>query len=744
MAAFLIAVLFVGSAFRWVEAIVALVVALAIAPQLLSRRVFSRVPPLLAVLGAAATLTAIQLIPMPGAMLDWLQPIGSSLRDEGAALAHTSPWQGLTLDAPGSLRALCFFVVLLGIAWLALRMSVTHTGRYRVLVAVAAVCGVTAIVTGIHELVGATQLYGLYGPRLGQPTVLGPLLNTNHLGCLMAVGVMASLGLAFYQTQATWLRIGWMGVVTACGAVAVATQSRGATLALIVGALVTGGVLVAQRLFGTERRTRPGLVTTVPVAVVAISAIVVIVYASAGGVSQELARTTFEEVQAPQSKFAIWRASTDLIDESPWVGVGRGAFEPAITHTHPAAAFASFSHVENEYIQAIVDWGIPGACLLAIGLAWIVVRGARRWHDGPIAAGAIGGVAVIAMQSIVDFGIQLLGLAIPLTLMVAVLTYVPLREAEAKRKLVAVGARTTQLVGLCVAALLLFTSVTTTVAEDHDALRGHNNLQLEDLQESIERHPMDYYGYALAAQVLYRERDRRAVTLLNHALRLHPSHPGLHHIAARALVQNDRLDQAAIEFAHALRGTNAVQPMLAEIVKSLPPKLAAAAIPIDIADFDGVVRTLPDLSGSSEIAILWLTRIVEAKPGDMRACDWLYSYATRDKNVRAAQEASSKCVEQALDHESRLALASMLLGEQRWAEAARTVHDVETWQGRIDLRARGWLIACDVEIGRARWDEAKRCLRKLDVSGLVAPDARTQVTTRLEKIEEQLRAQAPK
>ena len=738
--AILVAVLFAGSAFRWVEAIVAIVVAAAVALQLTSRRVFTRMPSLVALLGTAAVLTAMQLLPLPRMLVQSLQPIGSALREEGAELAGTSPWQALTLDAPGSLRALAFFVILFGVAWLALRLAVSSTGRYRLLVMIGSTCGAAAIVSGVHELVGAQSLYGLYEPRLGQPQMLGPLLNTNHLGCLMAVGVMVALGLAMYARQTSWLRALWLGVVVACAVVAVMTRSRGATLALITGAVVTGGLLGMQRLFGTERRARASYMTTIPVGVVAVSAIVVIVYASAGGVSKELSRTTLDEIQAPTSKFAIWRASTRLIEESPWVGVGRGAFEPAITHTHPSAAFASFSHVENEYIQAIVDWGIIGAVLLGICVVWVVLKGARRWNDGPLAAGAIGGIAVIALQSVVDFGIQLLGLAIPFVVLLASVTYVSLHEAQARARKVAIATRAVQMLGLALAAVLLLSSTTTSVAEDHDALRGREDLTLEDIRPSLERHPLDYYGFALAAQVMYRERDPRAVQLLNHALRLHPSHPGLHHIAARALLQAGRVEQAAIEYAHALSATPAPDRLLAEIVQRLPPRLAASAIPVDLPNFEGVMRSLRELSGSHELQRLWLMRVLDLKPGDVRACDWLYALATQRADERAAQEAGTRCIAHSLDAEAKIGLARMLLGKGRHADAMRFVRDVESWEGRIDVRAQGWLIRCDVEIAEARWDDAKRCLRKLDVSGLIKD--RAQVTTRLEKIEEQLRATA--
>ena len=67
-------------------------------------------------LGAAALLTALQLVPLPHLLLAQLQPMGHALRGDGAALAGTEPWQAISLDAPGTLRGLAFFIILLGVA----------------------------------------------------------------------------------------------------------------------------------------------------------------------------------------------------------------------------------------------------------------------------------------------------------------------------------------------------------------------------------------------------------------------------------------------------------------------------------------------------------------------------------------------------------------------------------------------------------------------------------------------------
>ncbi|HEX3760644.1 MAG TPA: hypothetical protein VHW23_18140, partial [Kofleriaceae bacterium] len=230
--ALLISVLAIGGALRWTQAVVAGLIALALVMQIGSRRRLDHVSPLLVLIGLAAALTALQLIPLPDGLLAALDPRGIELRHDGAALAQTSPWPAISLDPAGTLRALAFLVTLLGVAVLGLRVASSERGRYLVLAAVAVTCGLAAAVTGVHTLLNADSLYGIYRPQHAAPPILGPLLNANHLGGLMAIGAVLAVGLAFYQRQVVQLRVLWVVIAIGCSATAMASLSRGATLGL--------------------------------------------------------------------------------------------------------------------------------------------------------------------------------------------------------------------------------------------------------------------------------------------------------------------------------------------------------------------------------------------------------------------------------------------------------------------------------------------------------------------------------
>src|SRR5262245_60425326 len=90
-AALLASVLVIGGALRWTQALVAVLVALALVMQLGSRRRLDHVSPLVVLLGIAIALTAVQLIPLPGGLLEALNARGNELRSDGAELAGTAP-----------------------------------------------------------------------------------------------------------------------------------------------------------------------------------------------------------------------------------------------------------------------------------------------------------------------------------------------------------------------------------------------------------------------------------------------------------------------------------------------------------------------------------------------------------------------------------------------------------------------------------------------------------------------------
>jgi O-antigen ligase len=755
-AALLVSVLVIGGALRWTQAVVAALVALALVMQVGSRRRLDHASPIVVLLGIAIALTAVQLIPLPAGLLDALDPRGMELRTDGAALAGTAPWQAISLDPAGTLRALAFFVTLLGVALLGLRVASSERGRYLVLAAVAVTCGLAAAVTGVHTLLNASSLYGVYQPKHAVPVIFGPLLNTNHLGGLMAIGAVVAVGLAFYQRQAVQLRVLWVVIAIGCSATALESLSRGATLGLALGVATAIALYAAGRIATANddnRRRHRALITEVPITIVIAAGLAIAVYTSAGKVADQLENTSLTELGHPLSKYEAWHSALQLVGEAPWLGIGRGAIESVFTRVHAASAYVTFSHLENEYVQAIVEWGIPGAVLLGLALAWCIRTAARRWRDGPLAAAALGACAAILFQSSVDFGIELLGLAVPVVLIATTVLGVRLRESRA------IAPRLTRaavVVALAGAATVLLAPASRSVQEDNDQLvevAGPRPDELAALHEVIERHPLDYLPYGEVAAVMLRTNDPRTGSkFLNHALALHPTQPGLHRLAADMLIRSGRRSQAPVEYALALRGTLAPGHLVAEIVTRLPEAdLAAAALPVDSLDpTDGPAGGSPRLATldrgpilhalseqhRDDVAERWLVRVIQGGQHDQAVIDHLYRLAMERGDLEIAEQAARQRLAESRTATSRIQLARVLFKRRQYDQVLNDLADVSTWTGRLDQQAEAWLLVCDAQIEKRAWDPALECLHKLDGSGILPPGERAGVVQRLAIVDE--------
>ncbi len=716
-----LAVLLVGGAPRWAAAAVAVAAAAGVATTITSRRVSARRSPLLLLLLAGCALTALQLVPLPAAWFEVLAPATHDLITDSQGLTGGGAgWRAASVDPPATARALLTGLTLLGVAVLALRLGASDRGRRQLLTMVAAVAALAALIGLVHEAVGARALFGLYRPDHASPTVLGPLLNPNSYAALLVVGAIIAAGLTVTGQQAL-TRVGWIGAALLDVGVALLTLSRGAVVALVVGAVVLIAVLAAQRAWREqpelERRPRWG--TSLPALTIVACALSMVVYLSGGAVGRQLSHTSLmAEMSEPASKFEVWRASTTLIKEHPWLGVGRGGFETAFTRVHPGSAGGLASHVENEYLQTVVDFGIPGALALGVLVGACLLAALRRWRDGPLAAAALAALAALATSASVDFGIELIGLAIPAVLLMSTLCHVPLRDAGAS----SVATRTRRIAlasAILVAAVVVVTPIGRGVDEDRARLGAPGQPELARSLAALRRHPLDFLSAGRAADAAFRSGDARAMRLLNHALALHPTLPGLHRLAARVLLAAGRPAQAALEYRLAAAASRAPRRMVEEIVASFADAtMAAAALPVDHPNPFLISRPLGDL-GRTDLIQRYYQAVLRAHPHQIEVARALYRIAMQGRDWELAEFAARTRHAHSPGLDARLDLAQVL--------ARRGDHG-----GVIDLAAAApaltsepgralRLLACEAHAGLGAVAVAEACLR--EVAAAASTDA---------------------
>jgi O-antigen ligase len=720
----LVAVLGVGGAPRPVLALLGALVAGGLALQVTSRR-RAKPSPLVFVMATAVVLTALQLAPLPGGLAASIDPIGQELRRDGELLfGEASSWTPLSRDPAGTSHGLAYLLILGGAALLALRIAAFNEhGRFTVVAAVALTGALAALVTAIHELIGATALYGFYRPAFATPLLLGPLLNPNHLGCLFAMSAVASAGLVFHERQPVSVRAFWALCAAGLVAATLTTLSRGATVALLAGGFVLVATLIGQRMRGREDTAAPPRLTlnALAIGVVAMCGLALVVYTSGRGVSEQLRATSGAEWSQPGSKYGAWRSAGQLIAEVPWLGIGRGAFESSFTRIHPQSSKVTYSHPENEYVQAVVEWGLPGALVLAGLVGWLAVAAARRWRMGAVTSAALAGATVVAVQSVVDFGLELPGIGVPVVALLASLVYVPLRELGVGQKKKQMAIRVAAAAVVTVASAALLGDCTRRIADDHNELRARAGsaaapTAADDFaaaREILERHPHDYLAFAVAGNALARDRDPRAMSFLNQALRLHPTHAGTHRAAARLLLAAGAPHQATLEYATAMRGALVVTPLVQEVVKVFAdPELAAMAIPADYPVPEHIARLLGDAKADA-VAVRWLRRVAIFHPEAPRIGELLLNAAQKQGDLALAEVGARMRHQHEHSAASMLALGQILVKRDKLDDAAAALADVAAASGSPEIVAAAWLLSCDVEEARGRWATARTCLLAL-------------------------------
>ncbi|HET6612042.1 MAG TPA: O-antigen ligase family protein, partial [Kofleriaceae bacterium] len=526
---------------------------------------------------------------------------------------------------------------------------------------VAGAGGLIAIIALGHEVVGATTVFGIYQPLTAEHMPLvSPFINPNHLAGLMVLSVPVALALA--AASPGRLRALWIGLVALGSVVCLLSASRGGVVALAAGVLACAVLLALGRRRSRHRDKRAPASTRVAILVTIASALVLGLGLTGKAAWDQLAATDEAEILAQEGKLAMWKEAAAMIGDYPWVGTGRGGFEAAFS-ARLSRGDKVYSHVENEPLQAIIDWGIPGALILLV-LLWITMRDAAgRWRGDPLDVGLVCGLGALFAHNLVDFSFAMPGVAMPALVAAAALcrgslTAVPRIEARrAKRARMALCAA-----GGIVLILAASPWSRSARAENADlAARGYADpdAALAAAEDILARHPADHVAAGHVAEALFALRDPRAVAVINRALALNPGHPGLHLVAARMLFASQDPDQALIQYRLAIGhgDRQAARAIIGEVLARFPdPEAAARAFPTDewwVATVRGILVS----AHRTATAIAYLRRATTDDPAQAEAWVLLSRLALRDGDTASAIAAGRQAVAIQDEGDGRAALA---------------------------------------------------------------------------------------
>ena len=515
--------------------------------------------------------TLLMLCPIPISLYGALQPRAALAR------THVLPWLpawrpitddiGATVLVAGRLAALLG----LGVATLSLARD-SQRWLPRLLVLTLA----SAVALAVASVFGVALPAPLFAAEPTRAWVRSPLQNPNHLGAL--VGALLPIAwAALYRTRAA-SRLALAVLIAGANAILWATHSRGALFGGVVGQLATL-LWLRSHESGRWRALRRAAGTT-------------LVVATAVGLVMEIVLRGNSVTAA--SRLVAWGDALALVRDHLFFGVGPGAFALVFPRYSTVAGHVNHAFIENQYLQLVLDFGVPLAvCISSIALV-IVVRVAGRVDLTSLTRkAAIIGLMVLALHDAADFASW--GGAIA-TVAVSLLA---LATTGLERR---VGRAT--LVALIVAPVALFAaSFAWSTPKESEAQLAH--AIVVDDPEAIDasglaalgHHPEDSELALLTCGRLVELGAPQTARWVERSLQLAPLDPRSHIFAAWALGRGGFRKQAAAELRTAATAIgdrdrvllgNAASTLFAD-----EPELLARALPPDDARLvTGVVDDL--------------------------------------------------------------------------------------------------------------------------------------------------------
>ncbi len=368
----------------------AALVAVARAPEQLARA--GRARAWLIATGPLLGAVAMGLLPLPAALLGAVAPA----RVEALPVVG---WGAASLDPAATLGELATLSATLAAGALVCVWAV-HPRRRRAAdgAATVALLGL-AVFAGLHAALGATRVLGVLAPTSAPHPFFAPLVNPNHLGTLLVIGVPLALGVAADRGRRGVLVARTGAAAAALGVVLLAwIGSAGALLAL-------GAVAAAWAW-----RRLPGLSAR-------LSGLVGIAAAGAVALAVLTRLDPSWAAWAVPARLSQWGDQGALIAGSPLLGSGGGTYALAYAPLRSWPAYASVEHAHSDWLEWVAETGAVGLVAVVVAATLLVLRlgepDPRAWKWDLALVGA-------AVHAAVEFPLQIPGVALVVAAVAAV------------------------------------------------------------------------------------------------------------------------------------------------------------------------------------------------------------------------------------------------------------------------------------------------------------------------------------
>ncbi len=302
------------------------------------------------------------------------------------------------------------------------------------------VLGAVVALLGIYQLASGTPIqYGWYVP-IQFSTRSAPFVNRNHQAGWLVMVLSLTLGLVAgdvargmrgvapgWRNRVIWFSSKQANVAVSLLLAAVimaiavlATQSRSGAIALLL-ALTALALLSGRRQSSNARRG---------VATIGLVAVALIALFTSG--SAVMSRFALRSSVSGDARLATWRDSWRILRDFWITGTGFNTYGVSMLHYQTASDGSWYIEAHNDYLQLAVEggWLIGIPALLLIASLAVEVR--RRFREGAddtrtywVRVGAVTGLLAMALQSTVEFTLQMSGAAALFATLLAIAIHHP-------------------------------------------------------------------------------------------------------------------------------------------------------------------------------------------------------------------------------------------------------------------------------------------------------------------------------
>jgi O-antigen ligase len=357
---------------------------------------------------------------------DWQHPLwqeaGGILQRQGLIKAGDMGG-AIALDRSASAFYLVRFLSYAAAFWLALLL--TQDGRRsHWLLKIIIIAGLLYAAYGFAiELLGTNKVLW-FEKRAYRDNMTSTFFNRNSYAAYAGLGLLASVTYVFHRWRRAWREstghffwrdfvnslagreIYWVALPLVFLAALVLSASRAGFASCMAGLVVLLlGLAVNKRL--------PVLrIMGVAVALAAVGALALLFTGT-----QLLERLNGNVVNEDFAmRLGVYKLAWEAVKANPWFGYGLGNFDAAFRLFRDPSVIGWFQEAHNEYLEFMMDLGIPATILwfAALGiLVWQCVIGTvMRRRDGMFPVLALAATVQEGLHSVLDFSLQIPAVAI--------------------------------------------------------------------------------------------------------------------------------------------------------------------------------------------------------------------------------------------------------------------------------------------------------------------------------------------